>query len=142
MIPQRNAPQVYAAFRIVFGLIFLIYGLQKFGVFGGIDGQGGSAPFFSWPFGIAGIIEAVTGLLIMIGLQAKPAAFLASGEMAVAYFWIHQFHGMDLGPMNPVGLTPVQNGGVPAALFCFGFLYIAANGAGTWSADEAMGTKS
>jgi len=141
MIPQRYAPQVYALMRIAFALVFLNYGLQKFGVFGGIDGQGGSAPFFSWPFGVAGVIEVVAGVLILVGLMAKPAAFLASGEMAVAYFWLHQFHGMDLGPMNPVGLTPLQNGGVAAALFCFGFLYIATNGAGTWSVDEMLGTR-
>lgn len=139
MIPERYASQTYALMRIVFALVFLNYGLQKFGMFGGIDGQGGSAPFLSWPFGVAGLIEVVTGLLILIGLQAKPAAFVASGQMAVAYLWIHQFHGMELGPMNPVGATPVQNGGVAAVLFCFGFLYIASRGAGIWSADAAMG---
>jgi len=106
MIPQRYAPQTYALMRIVFALIFLNYGLQKFGIFGGIDGKGGAAPFLSWPFGMAGLIEVVTGVLMLIGLLTKPAAFIASGEMAVAYFWIHQFHGMAIG--QPMGLTPVR----------------------------------
>ncbi len=137
MIPQRYAPQTYALMRIVFALIFLNYGLQKFGVFGGIDGKGGGAPFLSWPFGVAGLIECVCGGLILLGLGTKFAAFLASGEMAVAYFWIHQFHGMAIG--QPEGLTPVQNGGQAAALLCLGFLYIATHGAGTWSVDEMIG---
>ena len=130
------ATQTYALMRIVFALVFLNYGLQKFGMFGGIDGKGGGAPLLSWPFGVAGLIEVVTGGLILIGLGTKFAAFLASGEMAVAYFWIHQMHGMEIG--QPVGMTPVQNGGQAAALFCLGFLYIAARGAGIWSVDEMI----
>jgi putative oxidoreductase len=108
--------------RIVFGLVFLMYGVQKFGMLA-------SAPFLSWPFGIAGIIEVVCGVLITIGLLTKPAAFLASGEMAVAYFMVH----------FPNAPLPVQNMGQPAVLFCFAFLYMAARGAGIWSADAAMG---
>ena len=80
--------------------------------------------------GVAGIIETVCGTLIMIGLFTKPAAFLASGEMAVAYFMIHQ--GM--------GLLPNQNFGERAVLFCFAFLYIATRGAGICSVDAAMGS--
>ncbi len=135
MIPERNAPQTYALMRIVFGLVFLMYGVQKFGMLGGVDGQGGAAPFFSFPFGVAGLIEVVVGLLLIIGLGVRYAAFLGSGEMAVAYFWIHQFHGMELGPANPVGMLPVQNGGVASVLFCFAFLYIASRGSGIWSLD-------
>src|SRR5688572_8267568 len=127
MIPERMAPQTYALMRIVFGLMFLTYGLTKFGMLGGLDGNGASAPLMSWPYGIAGIIEVVAGLLIAIGLLTKPAAFIASGEMAVAYFMGHQVNG---------GL-PVQNMGVPAVLFCFTFLYIASRGAGIWSVDGA-----
>ena len=66
MIPERFAPQTYALMRIVFALVFLNYGLQKFGLFGGVGG--GSVPFLSWPFGVAGFIETVTGFLILIGL--------------------------------------------------------------------------
>lgn len=137
MIPERNAPQVYALMRIVFGLMFLTYGLQKWGVFGGVDGKGASVPFLSWPFGVAGVIEVVCGVLIVIGLLTRVAAFVASGEMAVAYFWVHQFHGIEIG--QPQGPMPVQNGGIPAVLFCFAFLYLAARGAGIWSADGARG---
>jgi putative oxidoreductase len=128
MIPYRLAPQVYALMRIVLGVMFLTYGLQKFGMLGGLDGNGAAAPFLSWPYGIAAILELVLGLLIAIGLFTKPAAFVASGEMAAAYFMSHQ----------PRGLLPIHNEGMPAVLFCFVFLYIAARGAGIWSADGAM----
>lgn len=128
MVPERYAPQVYAVMRIVFGLVFLMYGLQKFGMLGGVDGKGAAAPLLSWPFGIAGAIEVLVGILLIIGLGVKPAAFLASGEMAVAYFMTHVPAG---------GIVPVQNGGQPAVLFCFAFLYIAARGAGVWSIDGA-----
>jgi len=120
MIPERYTPQTYALMRIVFGLVFLMYGLQKFGMLGGR-----AAPLGSWPFGIAGPLEVILGVLLIIGLFTKPAAFIASGEMAVAYFYVHM----------PMGPTPVQNMGQPAVLFCFGFLYMAARGAGIWSVD-------
>jgi putative oxidoreductase len=123
MIPDRYAAQMYAVMRIVFGLVFLMYGLQKFGMLGGQ-----MAPFLSYPFGIAAIVEVVAGLLIVIGLGTKYAAFLAAGEMAVAYFTFHV-------PMG--SLLPVQNNGQPAVLFCFAFLYMAARGSGTWSVDGA-----
>lgn len=128
MIPERNAPQLYAVMRIVFGLVFLMYGVQKFGMLGGVDGNGGAAPFLSWPFGVAGALEVVIGLLVTIGLGTRYAAFVGSGEMAVAYFMQH----------FPNALLPVQNGGQAAVLFCFAFLYIAARGGGLWSADGAM----
>jgi putative oxidoreductase len=125
MIPERYAPQVYAVFRIVVGFLFIFHGLQKFGFLGGT-----AVPLASL-FGLAAIIEAVGGLLVMIGLFTRPAAFIASGEMAVAYFMAHQ----------PKGTWPIQNQGETAVLFCFAFLYIAARGAGIWSADAAMGRR-
>jgi len=128
MIPERLAPQIYALMRIVFGLMFMTYGMQKFGMLGGLDGNGAAAPFLSWPYGIAAILELVLGALIAIGLFTRPAAFVASGEMAVAYFTAHQ----------PQGMLPAQNDGMPAVLFCFAFLYVAARGAGPLSADGAM----
>ena len=124
MIPERYAPITYALFRIVFGFLFLAFGLQKmFGLFGGQQ-----AALMSLQ-GAAGVIETVCGLLIMIGLFTKPAAFLASGEMAVAYFYIHA---------RLMGITPLVNMGERSTLFCFAFLYIATRGAGIWSADHAL----
>lgn len=128
MIPERYAPQVFALFRIVAGFLFLFHGAQKLlGLFGGMGGGGATASMLSMMW-FAGVIELVGGLLIMIGLFARIAAFIASGEMAVAYFMVHQ----------PQGAWPIQNQGELAALYCFAFLYIAARGAGVWSADAAM----
>src|SRR5688572_32849627 len=98
MIPERYAPVTYALFRIIFGYVFLLFGLQKmFGWFGGQQAQLMSLQ------GAAGAIETIGGLLIMIGLFTRVAAFVASGEMAVAYFYVHV---MQVGypPMGP-GLT-------------------------------------
>lgn len=126
MIPERYAPQVYALFRIVVGFLFLFHGAQKvLGMFGGM--QGGTAPMMSMPW-IAGVIELVGGILVMIGLFTRVAAFICSGEMAAAYFMVHQ----------PQAAWPIQNQGELAALYCFAFLYIAARGGGMWSADAAM----
>jgi putative oxidoreductase len=138
MIPERYAPTTYALFRIVFGFVFLLFGMQK--MFGVLGGQQADFATLQW---FAGLIETGCGLLIMIGLFTRPAAFLASGEMAVAYWYIHvSVIGMsDKGPGLPLALLPVMQNGVNAALFCFAFLYIASRGAGIWSADEAMQRK-
>jgi putative oxidoreductase len=128
MIPDRYAPQTYAAMRIVFGLVFLMYGVQKFGMLGGQ-----AAPFLSYPFGIAGVIEVVVGVLMIVGLGVRVAAFIASGEMAFAYIYVHALGMIQIGQGS--GWLPVQNGGQAAVLFCFGFLYMASRGAGIWSVD-------
>jgi putative oxidoreductase len=129
MIPERYAPQVYALFRIVAGFLFMFHGAQKIlGLFGGMGG--GTAPMMSMPW-FAGVIELVGGILVMVGLLTRIAAFICSGEMAAAYFMVHQ----------PQGALPIQNQGELAALYCFVFLYIAARGAGIWSADAAMGRR-
>ena len=116
---RRFEPYAYALLRIVAGLIFLFHGLQKFGIMGG-----GMVPMFSL-MGLAAIIEGVGGALIMVGFMTAPIAFLASGEMAYAYFTAHQ----------PKGTWPIQNGGELAALFAFLFLYISTRGAGVLSVD-------
>ena|SRR5688572_1634140 len=129
MIPERYAPHVYPLFRFVVGFLFLVHGLQKlFGMFGGIDGKGGTVSLGAGQdmIFVAGVIETLCGGLVMIGLATRGAAFLASGMMAVAYFMVHQ----------PQGALPVQNGGEPAVLFCFSFLYIAARGGGLRSLDS------
>ena len=138
MIPERYAPTTYALFRIVFGFLFFCFGLQK--MFGWLGGQ--AAPLMSLQ-GAAGVVETVCGFLIMIGLLTRLAAFLASGEMAVAFWYIHvTVIGLGAqGPGLPMGLLPHMNMGVDAALFCFAFLYIATRGAGIWSVDGAMGRK-
>ena len=118
----RFAPQFYALLRIVAGLLFASHGAQKLlGMFGGQQ-----VPMFS-QFWVAGVIELVGGLLIAIGLLTSLVAFIASGEMAAAYFIAH-------APRGPI---PIQNEGELAVLYCFVFLYIAARGAGPWGIDRA-----
>ena len=119
------APQAYAVMRIVVGLLFFCHGLQKvFGLFGGINGA--AVPLLSL-LGIAGLIELVTGALIAVGFAAGTAAFIASGQMAVAYFAGH----------FPAGSWPIQNDGELSVLYCFVFLYMATRGSGIWSVDAA-----
>jgi putative oxidoreductase len=121
---SRLEPHAYALLRIVAGLLFLFHGLQKvFGMYGGK-----AMPLLSLHWS-AGVIELVAGVLIMIGLLASPVAFIASGEMAYAYFTVHQ----------PKGTWPIDNGGELAALYCFIFLYVATRGSGTWSIDWLRG---
>jgi putative oxidoreductase len=133
MIPERYAPTTYALLRIVFGFLFLCFGLQKT-----LGWFGGPAATLMTLQGAAGVIETACGLLIMIGLFTKPAAFLASGEMAVAFWYIH-VNMIGMGRGLPAGLVPLNNMGVDSAAFCFAFLYIAARGAGTLSVDAIMG---
>ena len=117
------AAQAYAILRIVVGLLFFCHGLQKvFGLFGGVNGA--PAPLMSL-FGIAGLIELITVGLIVAGWFARSAAFIASGQMAAAYFIGH----------FPSGFWPIQNGGEESVFYCFVFLYVATRGAGIWSID-------
>ena len=111
----------YAAFRIVTGALFACHGAQKlFGVLGGTKET-------SDPEGlIAGIIEFGGGLLVALGLFTVVAAFLASGEMAVAYFKAHAARGF----------WPIANHGELAVLYCFAFLFIAMQGAGAFAVDK------
>ena len=119
----------YALLRIVAGLMFAQHGAQKlFGALGGMGGDGSSAPFLSLMF-FAGIIEFFGGMAIAIGIKTQWAAFIASGQMAVAYFMAHASGG----------LFPIQNRGELAVIYAFLFLYIAAHGAGMLSVDAAMG---
>ena len=118
----RYQSQILAILRIVTGLLFLEHGLSKF--------FGFPVPFPVHPLPtmlvLAGVIELVGGLLITIGLFTRLAAFICSGEMAVAY-WMQHF------PKSP---WPVANMGEGAILFCFIFLYIAAAGPSAWSLDH------
>ena len=116
------APYAYAILRIIAGLLFVSHGGQK--LFGWFGGQ--PVPLASL-FGLAGIIEIVLGLLITIGLLTSYAAFIASGEMAVAYFIGHL----------PKSFWPLENAGEPAVLFCFIFLYMATQGSGIREIEAA-----
>jgi putative oxidoreductase len=126
----RYAPYLYALMRIMIGVHYACHGAQKlFGLFGGVGGPpGGTVPLGSL-LGVAGLIELGGGLLITVGWWAGSAAFLASGEMATAYFLQHA----------PRGFWPIQNSGERAVLYCFLFLYIASRGAGRWSLDRLRG---
>jgi putative oxidoreductase len=124
MIPPHFDSSVYALLRVVVSFLYLVHGLQKtFGLFGGT-----AVPVRSM-FGVAGVVETVAGVLILLGLWTRPAAFLASGQMAAAYFIVHL----------PKAFWPAENGGELAALYCFSFLYIATRGADTWSVDALRG---
>ena len=116
------APQVLAALRVVAALLFIAHGTQKLLGFPTTEMQ---PPLMSL-FGAAGIIEIVAGLMILVGFFTRPAAFIASGTMAVAYWMVH-------APMNGF---PVNNGGDAAILFCFVFLYVAFAGPGAWSLNK------
>ena len=114
---------IYALMRIVVGLAFAQHGAQKlFGFFGGADGAGSAVEMASLA-GVAGVIELGGGLLVAVGLLTRPAALLASGLMAAAYFMAHAGRGP----------WPIENDGELAVLFCFVFLYIAFRGGGPLS---------
>jgi putative oxidoreductase len=118
----------YLLLRVVAGFLFSqAGGLILFGWFGGMPGQSSPPPLLS-ETGIGGVLEFFGGIAIMLGLFTRPVAFILSGMMAVAYW---QFHA-------PNGTWPVQNLGMPAVLFCFIFLYIAAQGGGAWSLDVLL----
>ena len=119
---------IHDTVRIVAGYCFLLHGLRKFGMLGGEQVEMLSL------LGLAAIIETVGGVLITVGLFTKPVAFIASGQMAVAYF---------IGHVAREGsfLMPLVNRGESAVLFCFLFLYLASVGPGAWSIDAKL-TKS
>lgn len=119
------APRMLSVVRIVAGLIFLAHGTQKLLGFPASDMN---PPVFSI-FWFAGLIELVAGTLIAIGLFTRPAAFIASGTMAFAYFIAHA----------PQNFFPALNGGDAAILYCFFFLYLVFAGPGSWSVDARRG---
>ena len=123
----RYAPTMLSVLRIVVGLLFLEHGTQKFLSFPPVEMAGGGLALAN-PGAYAGIIELITGALIAVGLLTRPAALLASGAMAVAYWIAH-------APQNPF---PVNNMGDAAILYCFIFLYIVFAGPGSWSVDARL----
>ena len=117
------APQAYALMRIVTGFLFLWHGSQKVLGYPPMPPEHGPPALILWT---AGPIELFGGLLVMLGLLTRPAAFLSSGLMAAAYWMAHGTNA----------LLPVNNGGELAALYCFVFLFIACYGPGIWSIDD------
>ena len=117
----RFTEPAYALLRIVSGLMFAMHGAQKvLGMFGGQQMPMMTQPWF------AGVIEVIGGIMIAVGLFTSLAAFIASGEMAFAYFIAHA----------PKNWSPLANGGELAVLYCFLFLYVAARGGGRWSVER------
>jgi putative oxidoreductase len=121
----RYPEQAYALLRIVAGFLFIWHGTQK--LFGFPVAPGGEVSAFVTT--VAGPIELVGGSLIAIGLCTRWSAFICSGQMAVAYWSFHALRA----------LTPLENRGELAILYCFVFLFIATRGAGIWSVDAARG---
>jgi putative oxidoreductase len=121
---ERWTPELLSIFRIVVALLFLehatakLFGFPHVAMFDGLK--------LMSLMGVAGIIELVGGLLLLVGLFTPIAAFILSGEMAVAYFMVHA----------PQGFFPILNIGEGAIYYCFAFLYLAAAGAGPWSVDR------
>lgn len=127
----RHAPAVLSLFRLVYGLLFAAYGSRSL-----VDWPVRSpvvVEFGSWPGWYAGLIEVVAGLLIAAGLFTRAAAFIASGQMAVAYFWMHQPQAL-----WPVADPPAGNGGALSILFCFAFLLLVFSGGGSHSIDALL----
>lgn len=119
----KFAPQTYALLRIVAGFLLLWHGVQK--LFGFPGGASGDRPFHITY--IAGPIELIGGALLMVGLFTRPVAFLCSGLLASAYWMSH----------GTRALLPIENRGELAALYCFVFLFMSAQGSGIWSLDAA-----
>lgn len=119
----RTSPFLLSLLRIITGFLFMQHGAQKlFGLLGGSQ-----VPLLSL-MGLAGALEFFGGALVLIGLATRPAAFILSGEMALAYFMAH----------SPANFWPILNHGDMAVLFCFVFLYLSAAGAGPLSVDRAL----
>jgi putative oxidoreductase len=119
----RFAPELLALLRVVAGVLFLAHAVIK--LFGFPAGAPPGPQALLSLLGIAGLIEIVVGTLIVLGLFTRPAAFIASGEMAVGYWTMHAPHSF----------YPAVNGGDAAILFCFVFLYLVAAGPGAFSLD-------
>lgn len=120
-------PYALAALRVATALAFMAHGTQK--LFGFPASQMGSPDLLSL-MGIAGILEVFGGLAILLGLFTRPVAFILSGQMAYAFWFMHVSMGGTI--------IPVANGGDGALLFCFVFFYLVFSGPGAWSLDEAL----
>lgn len=123
------SPHALALLRIVTALLFIAHGTMKL-----LGFPAGETPMTVEIFslmGLAGILEAFGGLLILVGFWTRPIAFILAGQMAVAYFMAHA----------PQSFYPALNGGDAAVLFCFVFLYLVVAGPGAWSVDALQGER-
>jgi putative oxidoreductase len=125
---RASEPYVRSVLRMVAGFMFTLFGTTKLFAFPAGMPKGVTAKLMS-QIGVAGVLEVAGGLLMLFGLFTRPVAFLLAGEMAVAYFQSH----------FPKSFWPTINGGVPAALYCFLWLYFSAAGPGPWSLDAKRG---
>ena len=118
-------PRLLSLLRIVAAFMFILAGTMKLFAFPiGVPPHGSTVPLMT-QIGIGGVLEALGGALLLLGLYTRPVAFILAGEMAVAYFMAHM----------PQDFFPVNNGGDGAVLFCFVFLYLVFSGPGAWSID-------
>ena len=124
---SRYRPQALSVLRIVTALLFIAHGTQK--LFAFPAGQMPGPVEYVSLMGLAGFLEVFGGLAVLVGIFTRPVAFVLSGMMAVAYWMAHA----------PASLSPVNNGGDAAILFCFVFLYLVFAGPGPWSVDAARG---
>ncbi|OKK22235.1 DoxX family protein [Streptomyces sp. CB00455] len=128
---DRHQRYAVALFRIVTALLFASHGAASlFGVLGGARG-GGTIAAGTWPGWYAAAIQLVAGALVLLGAGTRPAAFVASGSMAYAYFTVHQ----------PGALWPLQNGGEGAAMFCWAFLLLGFTGPGALAVDGLVASR-
>jgi len=129
---EKYQPQMLSILRIVMGLLFLSAGLQKWFAFPVANPAFANIQLMSM-VGIAGLIEIIGGALLTVGLFTRAAAFIMSGEMAVAYWYVSN---------RPArGFMPIANGGTLEVIYCFVFLYFVFAGAGPWSLDAMMRKK-
>ena len=119
--------RMLSVLRIIAGLVFITFGTMKLFNFPPLPQGMPPIPFVS-QLGLAGVLETLGGLLILIGLFTRPVSFVLSGEMAVAYFQGHY----------PQSFWPTTNMGTPAILYCFIFLYFVFAGGGSWSVDAMI----
>ena len=127
---SKYQPQALAVLRIVTALCFMAHGTQK--LFGFPASEMGSPELFSL-MGLAGILEVVGGLAILVGFFTRPVAFVLAGQMAYAFWFMH------VPMMGQGNIIPVANGGDAAVLFCFVFLYLVVAGPGARSVDAIRG---
>jgi putative oxidoreductase len=120
------APRALSVLRIITGLMIIQHGMAKLIGFPAVAAFANLQPLSL--LGAAGFIELIGGALLVLGLLTQPAAFILSGEMAVAYFMVHA----------PKGFYPLINGGTLAIAYSFACLYLSTAGAGPWSVDAAM----